>query len=143
MDLKVSTGFPVKRRKSLLDSMPSNVPLTPYKPKQRFISPLSDTFGAYGDEQSLPSPRMAHSSATHSLYWYGCIMGCLTVVYFAFNLYTLVISKLLPRTGIDWMDWVGQDHYYCYLLPLLGPVFVFFIFFNWLGMKYFRQNASF
>eukprot|EP00842_Homolaphlyctis_polyrhiza_P001376 jgi/Hompol1/2239/HPOL_002101-RA len=66
-----------------------------------------------------------------------------TTIYFGFNMFTIVISKtLLPRPTGHWLlDWIQNDHYYCYLIPTLGPVCVFFIFFNWLGMKYFRQNA--
>ncbi|KAI8818348.1 uncharacterized protein EV422DRAFT_182303 [Fimicolochytrium jonesii] len=31
--------------------------------------------------------------------------------------------------------------YYAMLVPLLPPVTIFFVFFNWLGLKFFRHNA--
>jgi hypothetical protein len=48
-------------------------------------------------------------------------------------------------TGAPWWQraiaWVQQDTYYKYLLPLLGPVAVYFVTWNWFGLKLFRHNA--
>ena len=51
-----------------------------------------------------------------------------------------VFSKLLPLSGVWWLDAVARDRFYVLLLPLCLPVAVFFVFCNWLGLKYFRAN---
>jgi len=38
------------------------------------------------------------------------------------------------------LDTIKHDWYYCVLIPLTLPVMVFFVFWNWMGMKYFRHN---
>ncbi len=43
---------------------------------------------------------------------------------------------------INWIVYhVQQDKHYKHLLPLLGPVSLFFITWNWFGLKLFRHNA--
>ncbi|KAI9209406.1 phosphatidylinositol N-acetylglucosaminyltransferase subunit Y [Polychytrium aggregatum] len=70
----------------------------------------------------------------------GLLLAVATSVYFVSAIYSICISKWLPYTGIWVLDWVKDDTYYCLLLPILGPVMVYFVFFNWLGMKFFRTN---
>ena len=38
------------------------------------------------------------------------------------------------------LDWIREDRYFVLLVPLLLPVAVAFVFFNWLGLKYLRAN---
>jgi hypothetical protein len=57
-----------------------------------------------------------------------------------FYCYCAILSKLLPETGVWWIDVVARDRYYVLLIPLMLPVLVFFVFCNWMGLKYFRAN---
>ncbi|CAG8626020.1 19755_t:CDS:2 [Rhizophagus irregularis] len=56
------------------------------------------------------------------------------------------ISQLEPDTTALWetgnktLDWIKKDEYYCLLVPLTLPVTIYAVFFNWLGMKFFRHN---
>ena len=38
------------------------------------------------------------------------------------------------------LDAIAEDRYYSKLIPLTLPVSVVFVFFNWLGMNFFRNN---
>ena len=55
-------------------------------------------------------------------------------------LYAAFISKLLPETGIFMLDWIKQDTYFCYLIPLALPTSYVFIYVNWLAMRVFENN---
>ncbi|KAL2920145.1 hypothetical protein HK105_200211 [Polyrhizophydium stewartii] len=130
------------RRNSLFQpgsSALAATPLTPYsvaRPgRPRAASPV----------RAPPSPRINQGDDPFDgrLRVYGWLLLAATAAYFAFNLFTLVLRHwLIPaNSGSRLLEWIRNDKYYCYLIPVFGPVFVFFIFFNWLGMKYFRQNA--
>ena len=55
--------------------------------------------------------------------------------------YAIVISKSLPHTANGFITTnIRNDHYYCYLLPLAIPSTILFIYLNWVGMKFFRNN---
>ncbi|RIA93745.1 phosphatidylinositol N-acetylglucosaminyltransferase subunit Y-domain-containing protein [Glomus cerebriforme] len=66
----------------------------------------------------------------------------LFAAYFIFvvSMYAIVVSKFVPETGNKTLDWIKKDEYYCLLIPLTLPVTIYAIFFNWLGMKFFRHN---
>ncbi|KAJ3366030.1 hypothetical protein GGF32_007530 [Allomyces javanicus] len=55
-------------------------------------------------------------------------------------LYAAIISKVLPATGVWWLDAIRNDWYYCFLIPLMAPVSIFFLIWNWYGKKLFRHN---
>ncbi|KAI9331885.1 hypothetical protein BDR26DRAFT_659973 [Obelidium mucronatum] len=66
-----------------------------------------------------------------------------TGLYFTASMFALVISKALPES---WMQGkllraIREDNHYCYILPLLPPILLFFVFFNWMGLKLHRHNA--
>ncbi|KAJ2002503.1 hypothetical protein GGI04_003317 [Coemansia thaxteri] len=71
---------------------------------------------------------------------YGYALLVLTSVLFVFSMYSLVVSKFMPYTGIAFLDAVKDDRYYCLLMPITGLSFTFAVFWNWLGMKVFRHN---
>ena len=55
-------------------------------------------------------------------------------------LYATYVSKLLPFTGIAWLDAIKRDHYFCYLLPLsLLPTSIV-LYIHWLARRHFEQN---
>ncbi|KAJ1879684.1 hypothetical protein H4R99_004920 [Coemansia sp. RSA 1722] len=71
---------------------------------------------------------------------YGMVLLAVTVVVFVVSVYALVVSKFMPYTGVVVLDAVKDDDYFCLLVPITGLSFNFAVFWNWLGMKYFRHN---
>jgi hypothetical protein len=63
------------------------------------------------------------------LYWLGTGLLYGSLMAFPLLLYMLVFHPSPLST------------YYTSLLLLAGPILSFFTFLNWLGLKYFRQNA--
>lgn len=79
-----------------------------------------------------------------------------TLLVAAFLIFTLfgfsLLSKLLVRLlepipanspkpmSYYILELIGKDWYYMCLFPLTVPVFLVYIYFNWLGMKFFRHN---
>ena len=59
---------------------------------------------------------------------------------FAFLVYWLVLSKLLPPTGNLYLDWLRDDTYYCVLVPLTLPVTVVAGYLSWFTNQLFRRN---
>lgn len=55
-------------------------------------------------------------------------------------MYATVVSKWMPITGNKYLDWIREDRYYSFLVPIMLPVTVFFVVINWFGMKFFRHN---
>ncbi|TPX72354.1 hypothetical protein SpCBS45565_g00438 [Spizellomyces sp. 'palustris'] len=101
--------------------------------------------------RSPPSPRsklslsFPSSPLTDRTPLYGWMLLIATGIYFVVGMYMLV-SLGRPRKesitiSTKSSSRVAPDTYYTFLIPLLGPVTVFFIFFNWLGLKFFRHNA--
>ncbi|KAJ2870693.1 hypothetical protein GGH93_005378 [Coemansia aciculifera] len=73
---------------------------------------------------------------------YGYALLVLTSVLFMSSMYSLVVSKYMPDTGIVFLDAVKEDRYYCLLMPITGLSFTFAVFWNWLGMKLFRHSKG-
>ncbi|KAJ2772676.1 hypothetical protein IWQ57_001664 [Coemansia nantahalensis] len=71
---------------------------------------------------------------------YGYALLALTSVLFIASMYSLVVSKFVPYTGVPFLDAVKDDRYFCLLMPVTGLSFGFAVFWNWLGMKFFRHN---
>ncbi len=65
---------------------------------------------------------------------------CGSMLFFVFNVYCIVASKLLPSLGNPILDFLKTDKYYSILFPLLIPTVVFAIYLNWLSMKFYRHN---
>ncbi|KAJ2779965.1 hypothetical protein H4R18_003711 [Coemansia javaensis] len=72
---------------------------------------------------------------------YGYALLALTSVLFVSSMYSLVVAKFMPYTGVPFLDAVKDDRYFCLLMPVTGLSFGFAVFWNWLGMKYFRHNC--
>ena len=41
---------------------------------------------------------------------------------------------------IQILDWIHDDNFYGYLIPTLLPMTIYFVFYNWLGLKLFRHS---
>jgi hypothetical protein len=69
---------------------------------------------------------------------------CLDVLFFVVipcvYVHCAILSKLLPASGVWWLDAIAEDRYFVLLVPVMVPVLVAFVFVNWLGLKYFRTN---
>ncbi|KAI9224649.1 phosphatidylinositol N-acetylglucosaminyltransferase subunit Y-domain-containing protein [Blastocladiella britannica] len=59
---------------------------------------------------------------------------------FALWVYAAIVSKLLPPTGYWMLDAIQADHYFCYMVPLTLPVTVYFVIWNWFGLKLYKHN---
>ncbi|KAI8593231.1 hypothetical protein BDZ88DRAFT_190465 [Geranomyces variabilis] len=107
-----------------------------------------------GSSPSLPSPRSRPPTfgdwAVHSTPVYGYLLLLGTAVYFVGTMYGLtrglVAGDQSPNQKLRSLRMripaeMETSTYYILLLPLLSPVAIFFIFFNWFGLKFFRHNA--
>ena len=63
-----------------------------------------------------------------------------SVLSFAFLLYWLLLSKLLPPTGHWLLDALREDRYYCVLVPLSLPIALVASYLGWFASKLFRHN---
>ena len=109
-----------------------NTPLTPFSANSLDSTKLS-TFTTM-----LPSPRT--NQDVGNMRFKAIMLGIVTLLLFIYHSWTLVICRLLPPSANAVIQWFQNDHYYCYLIPVLWPAFFFFMLVNWMGMKYFRHN---
>ena len=70
----------------------------------------------------------------------GYLLLAASMLFLLVNLFTIVVSKLMPISDQPWIAAVQLDTYYCLLLPLLFPIALVAIYLNWLGLKLFRHN---
>ncbi|CAG8616550.1 5228_t:CDS:2 [Paraglomus brasilianum] len=71
---------------------------------------------------------------------WGLVLLLGTYIVFVVSMYAIVVSKLVPETGNKILDWIKHDEYYCLLVPVTLSVTVYAVFWNWMGMKFFRHN---
>ncbi|KAI7849716.1 phosphatidylinositol N-acetylglucosaminyltransferase subunit Y [Circinella umbellata] len=85
---------------------------------------------------------MAHLPETtfDSTYLWGYALLVATAILFFGTLYAMIGSKFVPDTQIEILDWIKHDEYYCLLVPITAIVMIYFIVWNWMGMKFFRHN---
>ena len=50
--------------------------------------------------------------------------------------WAMVLSKLFPRTGIEILDAVREDRYYCFLIPLTIVPTMIAVYLNWVCLLY-------
>ncbi|ORX99051.1 hypothetical protein K493DRAFT_313366 [Basidiobolus meristosporus CBS 931.73] len=75
-----------------------------------------------------------------STQFWGYASLLVTYLLFISSMYAIVVSKYIPYTGNKYLDWIKEDTYYCLLLPITLFVSVYAVFWNWMGMKFFRHN---
>ncbi|RKP19061.1 hypothetical protein ROZALSC1DRAFT_14467 [Rozella allomycis CSF55] len=82
----------------------------------------------------------------------GIILLVFAFLFFAVSCYSILASKFLPDSGIKvldcryklkWIDYIKYDQYYCLVLPMIIPVFLIFVFWNWLGIKLYTNIIRF
>ncbi|KAI9146147.1 phosphatidylinositol N-acetylglucosaminyltransferase subunit Y-domain-containing protein [Paraphysoderma sedebokerense] len=99
----------------------------------------ANTHAHYRNRTQYYSSSELINDKTHVYGWLLLITSAFT---FVGGLYSTVISKWMPYTGIEILDLIKRDEYYCYLVPLTLPVTIAFIHLNWLGMKLFRHSPG-
>ncbi|KAI8373974.1 phosphatidylinositol N-acetylglucosaminyltransferase subunit Y-domain-containing protein [Choanephora cucurbitarum] len=73
-------------------------------------------------------------------YLYGYALLCFSFCFFTFSIYSIIASKYMPDTDIKLLDWIKKDNYYCLLIPCTAIVWIYWVLWNWMGMKFFRHN---
>jgi len=70
----------------------------------------------------------------------GALVIALACTIFVTLFYAMIGSKCLGSTGNYLLDFIKEDEYYCYLVPLLLPVTLITTYGNWVAMKFFRHS---
>ncbi|KAL4456633.1 hypothetical protein ABPG74_000740 [Tetrahymena malaccensis] len=67
---------------------------------------------------------------------------CLTfaAVFFTSTLFSIFFAPFLQPTTHNLIDFLTNDKYYCFLIPLSLPVTCLIIYMNWVSMKYFKHS---
>ncbi|KAI8647915.1 phosphatidylinositol N-acetylglucosaminyltransferase subunit Y-domain-containing protein [Parasitella parasitica] len=73
-------------------------------------------------------------------YLYGYALLIVTLFVFTMSGYSIIASKYMPDTDNKILDWIKQDNYYCLLIPITAIVWIYWVLWNWMGMKFFRHN---
>ncbi|OMJ11342.1 hypothetical protein AYI69_g4682 [Smittium culicis] len=71
---------------------------------------------------------------------YGYALLIFTILILVLFIYALLFSKLMPTSDNLILNAIKKDQYYILLAPISGLTAIFFVFGNWMGMKYFRHN---
>ena len=56
-------------------------------------------------------------------------------------MYLVVVSKLMPATGVPALDALRDDRHYVLLVPVALPVLLLFVYLNWFGFKLYRHSG--
>ncbi|KAI8343545.1 phosphatidylinositol N-acetylglucosaminyltransferase subunit Y-domain-containing protein [Chlamydoabsidia padenii] len=104
---------------------------------------LPRTLGSVPHHHSTYARRMTihlpESVPDNTHLWGYALLG-VTFLFFTATMYAMVGSKYAPLTNIEWLDWIKSDDYYCLLVPITAIAWIYFIVWNWMGMKFFRHN---
>ena len=79
-------------------------------------------------------------SSQGSLFLLASLILALSVASALLFLYAIVLSKLMPDTGIFLLDYIKHDQYFCFFLPLSVLPTYLFVYVNWLSLTYFQHN---
>lgn len=72
----------------------------------------------------------------------GLLMIFFAAVSAALQLYAICISKVLPYSGVWWLDAIKDDWHYCVFIPLGILTSAFFIYWNWIALKFFQNSPT-
>ena len=70
----------------------------------------------------------------------GVLFLAFAVVLFFGTVYAIIISPFMGKTGHELLDLVGDDIYYCCLIPFMMPVAFVVSYANWVSIKFFRHT---
>lgn len=115
--------------------------------KSIFLPRISTTNTANNTTISNGQPNYARRMTIHlpetipdKTYLYGYALLAATVFMFVASFYTIVVSKYIPDSNVKFFNNIKYDEYYCYLIPTTGLVWIYWVMWNWMGMKFFRHN---
>ncbi|KAI8388106.1 phosphatidylinositol N-acetylglucosaminyltransferase subunit Y-domain-containing protein [Radiomyces spectabilis] len=112
------------------------------RPSKSILFPRTAASGGLA-AQPLHARRLAgHTSETipDTTYLWGYALLLMTFLMFMTTMYALVGSQYVPDTNNKILDWIKHDQYYCLLVPITAIVWIYFVVWNWMGMKFFRHN---
>jgi hypothetical protein len=72
--------------------------------------------------------------------WIGYVLLISSIGFGLLLFYAIILSKLLPETGIYALDAIKHDEYFCFLIPLAVVPTYIVIYLNWVAMTHFIQN---
>ncbi|KAG2179862.1 hypothetical protein INT43_003648 [Umbelopsis isabellina] len=101
---------------------------------RRALSPLPQPL--YSRRMTVHMPE----TAPDSTYLWGYALLLTTFVAFVVTVYVNVGTYFVPYTGNKFLDAIKDDDYYCLLVPITSIVFIYWVLWNWMGMKFFRHN---
>jgi hypothetical protein len=61
-------------------------------------------------------------------------------VFFVLTMFAFFGSSIIGKTGHIVLDFLMEDSYYCFLVPLLVPLTIILTYLNWLSIKFFRHT---
>jgi hypothetical protein len=128
------------------------------KPANKLIpiasSPISEDIATHAEVSSpqmllKPIPResdMIYEGRTEplendsitELLGYTFLIGAFT--FFVLTMFAFFGSAIIGKTGHIVLDFLLEDSYYCFLLPLLVPLTIIITYLNWLSIKFFRHT---
>jgi phosphatidylinositol N-acetylglucosaminyltransferase subunit Y len=71
---------------------------------------------------------------------WGYALIVFSIVIFVIEIYTALISKIMPYTGNRILDAIKDDYVLCYAIPLLLPLLITFAFFNHFALRGFLRK---
>jgi phosphatidylinositol glycan anchor class Y biosynthesis protein len=71
---------------------------------------------------------------------WGYALIVLSIAVFMAEIYTVLVSKIMPYTGNRFLDAIKDDYVLCYAIPLLLPLFITFAFFNHFALRGFLRK---
>ena len=99
----------------------------------------------------MPAPHAQAQAATSSadaaaqlppirpLYAVLLVVGSLTAL--VILIFWIVIAKMLPPTSSPLIEWMRNDEYYCFLVPLaIMPTSFLYRFLSWLSYQHFKMS---
>ena len=71
-----------------------------------------------------------------------CGIGLLfcSVTFLAVVIYATLLIKMMPPPESPILNLVRSDHYYCLLVPVTVPVFVFAVYLNWFSINLYKSS---
>ncbi|KAG6332367.1 hypothetical protein ID866_6723 [Astraeus odoratus] len=70
----------------------------------------------------------------------GHLIIAFTTLFFLLASYAVLLSAVVPQTGIYLLDILAQDTHYKYFVLFLIPTGSYFVIANWVGWQYYQNS---
>ena len=70
----------------------------------------------------------------------GISISLSSILFLVFIIYTVVIARYMPETGIAIVDFWRNDWYYSCMIPASIPTIVGFAYWGWASSQFFRYS---